>query len=70
MSCASPSVTLRDSEWAMILLNYTRPRRSAFWQFVYSNGVPYVRVGARKIMFNEQAVADWIARRSVGGVRK
>ena len=58
---------LRESEWAMTLLGYTQERRSAFWQFVYTNGVPHIRTGKRKIQFMEQAVLDWIAHRSSTG---
>lgn len=58
---------LRDSRWAMRLLNYSPGRRSAFWQFVHSNGVPHIRTGQKKIQFSEQAVMDWLARRSSTG---
>lgn len=51
----------------MELLEYGPERRSAFWQFIYRNGVPYVRTGKRKIQFDEQAVRDWLARRSSTG---
>ena len=50
----------------MALLGYTKKRRSAFWQFVYSNAIPHVRTGQRKVQFSEQAVLDWITQRSVG----
>lgn len=48
----------------MALLNYTPERRSAFWQFVHSNGIPHVRTGRKKIQFSEMAIRDWVARRS------
>ena len=51
----------------MKLFNYTPERRSAFWQFVYANGVPHVRTGQKKIQFSESAVMDWLARRSSTG---
>lgn len=58
---------LRDSAWAMALLNYTPDRRSAFWQFVHSNGIPHIRTGRKKIQFSETAIRDWVARRSSHG---
>ena len=60
---------LRDSKWARRLLGYERKTRSAFWQFVYSAGVPHVRLTSRTIMFSEMAVYDWLAKRSVGRLR-
>lgn len=48
----------------MELFGYTKERRSAFWQWVSANNVPHVRTGQRKIQFPEQAVFDWINRRS------
>jgi hypothetical protein len=60
---------LRDSEWGMKVFNYTPERRSAFWQFVYTNGIPVVRLSPRKLMFDEQQIRDYIARRSTGGQR-
>jgi predicted DNA-binding transcriptional regulator AlpA len=59
-----PQLPLRDSAWAMALLNYTPEQRSAFWQFVHSNGIPFVRTGRKKIQFSEGAIRDWVARRS------
>lgn len=38
--------------------------RCSFWDFVRRHGVPHVRLNARRIMFEEQALTDWIARRS------
>ena len=38
--------------------------RSAFWQFVHSNGVPCVRLGLRRIVFDRRQLEDWLERRS------
>jgi hypothetical protein len=57
-------IALLNSDWAMQVLGYTKARRSAFWQFVYGNGVPHVRTGRRKIQFSPDAVMSWIARRN------
>lgn len=57
---------LRDSAWAMGFFGYTAERRSAFWQMIQSAGVPCVRLTPHKIMFDEQQVRDFIARRSTG----
>lgn len=60
---------LRDSQWARKLLGYKGKTSSAFWQFVRSAEVPHIRLNHRKIMFSEQAVFDWLERRSVGRIR-
>ena len=59
----------RDTAWAMALLGYSPARRSAFWQFVYSNGIPHIRIGRKKIVFSEQQLTDWLAHRTVGSLR-
>jgi predicted DNA-binding transcriptional regulator AlpA len=46
----------------MALLGY--PNRAAFWEFVHRKGVPHVRLSARKIVFDEGGLRDWIERRS------
>jgi hypothetical protein len=51
----------------MKVLDYTPERRSAFWQFVHSNRVPHIRVGPKKIMFNEPVVIEWLAAREIKG---
>lgn len=50
------------SREVMQLLRYQN--RSAFWQFVYANGVPHVRLNARKIVFDQRHLEEWIRRRS------
>lgn len=52
----------------MPLTGHTDP--SAFWQFVHRNGVPFVRLGARRIVFEESALRAWIDSRSVGQKRR
>jgi len=47
----------------MELLGYQD--RASFWDFVRRSGVPHVRLNARRILFEEQALLDWIRRRSV-----
>ena len=46
----------------MALLVYRN--RASFWEFVRRSGVPHVRLNARRIMFEEQALRAWLARRS------
>jgi len=46
---------------------YSKERRSAFWQFVKNNGIPFVCLGKRKRMFDEVAIEHRETRRSVGG---
>ncbi len=46
----------------MELLGYQN--RAAFWAFIRNAGVPHVRLNARRIMFEEQALSDWLNRHS------
>lgn len=46
----------------MAAFGYTS--RSAFWEFVRRSGIPHIRFNARKIMFDEVALKDWLDRRS------
>jgi hypothetical protein len=50
------------SSVVMEALGYTN--RAAFWEFVRSAGVPHIRLNARRIIFEEAALMDWIGRRS------
>jgi predicted DNA-binding transcriptional regulator AlpA len=64
---AQPTVSLTarkllKSSAVMQLLGYEN--RSAFWDFVRRDGVPHIRFNPRRIMFEEQALSDWLARRS------
>ena len=43
--------------------------RKSFWEFVWREGVPCVRLSARNIVFFEDTLNDWIETRSVGGRR-
>lgn len=49
----------------MGLLGYRN--RSSFWEFVKRDGVPHIRFNLRRIMFEEQALMDWIRRHSSHG---
>lgn len=53
---------LLTSSAVMALFGYRN--RSAFWDFVRRDGVPHIRFNQRRIMFEEQALNDWLARRS------
>ncbi len=46
----------------MAALGYTN--RAAFWEFVRAEGVPHIRLNARRIIFEEAALTDWLQRRS------
>lgn len=63
----SPVRRLLKSSEAMRWLNYDNPM--AFLRFVRSAGVPHIRLNARRIMFDEAQLNDWLARRTVGGKR-
>ena len=46
----------------MATLGYSN--RSSFWEFVRRNGVPHIRLNQRKIIFEEDALGDWLNSRS------
>lgn len=56
---------LLKSDVVMAFFGYQN--RSAFWDFVRRDGVPHIRFNPRRIMFEEQALNDWLARRSSRG---
>ena len=56
-----------SSTAVMALLGYRC--RSAFWQFVHSRGVPCVRLGPRRIVFDRRQLEEWIMRRSTAPAR-
>ena len=56
---------LLKSSVVMALLGYQN--RSSFWEFVRRDGVPHIRLNRRRIMFEEQSLTDWLARRSSNG---
>lgn len=39
----------------------------SFWEFVYREGVPHVRLSRRNIVFFPEALEAWEASRTVGG---
>ena len=55
---------LLSSKQVMAYLGYKSAGK--FWAFVDSQGVPHIRIHARKIMFNADALECWIKRRTVG----
>lgn len=54
------------SDQVMTMLGYSD--RSSFWQAVRQSGIPYVRVNARRCIFDREQLMAWIQRRSVGAV--
>ena len=47
-----------------VMATFGYRNRAAFWEFVRRNGVPHIRFNLRRIMFEEQALSDWLNRRS------
>ena len=39
---------------------------TGFWEFVKREGVPHIRIAQRKILFNQDALEQWVKRRSIG----
>lgn len=50
------------SSAVMALLGYSN--RASFWEFVRRDGVPHIRFNLRRIMFEEQALMDWLSHRA------
>jgi hypothetical protein len=46
----------------MAMLGYEN--RAAFWDFVRRDAVPHIRFNPRRIMFEQEALDDWLTRRS------
>ena len=42
---------------------------SAFFIFVRAQGVPFVRLNARKLVFDAASLEAWIAKRTIGTTR-
>jgi len=68
-SQSTPSPLLNGTRFlkssaVMAALGYRN--RCSFWEFVRRQGVPHVRLNARRILFDERALADWLDRRTAG----
>lgn len=58
--------TLRPIGWAFDRYGYTKERRSAFWQWAKANGLPFVKLSARKAGVIPAECLAWEGRRTVG----
>ena len=56
---------LVPSRVIMAQLGYSN--RAAFLEFIKREGMPFYRLGARRIMFEPLEVESWLARHKVGG---
>ena len=63
----SPDNKLLTATEVMERYHYTN--RSSFWDFVHRQAVPFIRLNARKVLFDPAALAAWEAKRAVGGRR-
>lgn len=54
--------TYLKSSVVMTTLGYVN--RSSFWEFVRKSGVPHIRLNRRNIIFEQQELDGWLARRS------
>jgi hypothetical protein len=50
-----------------VMARFGYKSRSSFWAFVTAKGVPHIKFNGRKIMFDPAALAEWEAKRTVGG---
>jgi predicted DNA-binding transcriptional regulator AlpA len=55
--------TLTAKEVMLITHHKTR---AAFWNFVWANSLPAIRLNARRIVFDAGAIDAWLASRSTG----
>jgi predicted DNA-binding transcriptional regulator AlpA len=60
----TPPTALLTSGQLMARLGYSSA--CAFWNFVHGSGLPFIRLSARKIVFEPAAVENWLRRHSVG----
>ncbi len=56
---------LVDSTTMMARFSYRS--RDAWWEFVRAQGIPHIRLNARRIMFDPAQVDAWLEKRTVGG---
>jgi biotin operon repressor len=64
-----PAATLRDrrflsSSEVKKLLGYSEENSGEFLQMIRKEGVPFVKLNARRFIFDEAQLAQWIDRRS------
>ena len=64
----SKTTQLVPSSAIMTQLGYSN--RAAFLEFIKREGVPFYRLGARRIMFDQQEVESWLERHKVGGLAR
>ena len=57
---------LVPSRTIMAQLGYSN--RAAFLEFIKREGLPFYRLGPRRIMFDPLEVDSWLAKRKVGGL--
>lgn len=55
-----------DTREAMRRLSYRS--RQSFWVAVHSQGIPHIRINARRIIFPRDAFTAWLESRTVGKV--
>jgi predicted DNA-binding transcriptional regulator AlpA len=63
MKATTPE-NLIPSREVMAKLGYNN--RASFLEFIKREGVPFYRLGARRIMFDPAEVDSWLARHRVG----
>lgn len=64
MKATTPQEHLIPSREVMARLGYNN--RASFLEFIKREGLPFYRLGARRIMFDPAEVESWLARHKVG----
>ena len=49
-----------------VMARFGYKNNSAFFAFVRAQGVPFVRLNARKLVFDPASLEAWVSKRSVG----
>lgn len=57
------TTNLVDSAPVREFFGYEEKSRVSFWKFIRTKGVPHIRLGPRKIMFDPVALNGWIKKR-------
>lgn len=68
MKTYASSSSLKPAPWAFDRYGYSAERRSAFYSWAKRNALPMIKLGPKKIAFDEAAVLAWESRRTIGGV--
>jgi predicted DNA-binding transcriptional regulator AlpA len=70
LSCNTQNLSEQPLNTNQVMTRLGYRDRSAFWESVHRNHIPYTRLSKRRIIFDRQQLQDWIDSRSVGTVTR